>query len=124
MLQFGDDPAESQRQASFGAGGLCRIFGPDRDAARAGSVALQESSAIPMLIAADVEGGYLHPACLSKAPTALAVAAANDPELVRGDVSSNGTRGTTRRHQLDVRSRRRYQHGVSQCNRGYAVVRK
>jgi len=81
LALLGDDLGAAAGIAAFRAGGVVRAPGPIPEAAFAATVRSISGARVPMLVAADIEGGVNHPASLPAAPNAMAVAAAADTEL-------------------------------------------
>jgi beta-N-acetylhexosaminidase len=81
LALLGDDLRTAHEIAAFGAGSVVRSPGSDAQAAWDATQAAVHGARVPMLVAADIEGGVNHPASLAPAPNAMAVAACNDLDL-------------------------------------------
>jgi beta-N-acetylhexosaminidase len=78
---IGDDERDADQVAAFRPGAVVRAHGPHADVSRAATRRAVAGARVPLLVAADTEGGRNHPACLPAAPNALSLAAADDVAL-------------------------------------------
>jgi beta-N-acetylhexosaminidase len=82
-ISMGRDPTELARLAALAPAGITRFFSPDLDFEAGFMDAVRAQSAIPLLIAADLEGSRMSLAFGTEVPNPLALAAVDDVQATR-----------------------------------------
>ncbi|OYT90672.1 MAG: glycoside hydrolase family 3 [Burkholderiales bacterium PBB3] len=88
LAVIGETPGAIKAAITFRPGAVVRAPGPDAQAARNATADLIKAERLPLLVAADLEGGANHPSNLPVVPNALAMAAAGDRALTRSVVAN------------------------------------